>query len=325
MLVTGATGFVGTNLVRSLTCQGELVRILRRHTSNTFGLEGLPIQEYYGDLLDLCSVRNAVKGCTRIFHLAAPVHIGPFGGPSLRHTHLKGTDNLVRAALDEGVERFVFTSSGVTVGFGSRDCPATEQSNFDMADLRIPYIDVKKEAEEVVLDYVAAGLPAIIVNPGYIFGPWDKSPKLNQLLILAAKGRLIFYFEGGLSVVDVADVVKGHLLAMEHGTIGERYILSNQNVTYQEFFTILNAFVRKRPPRFRIPLSMLLAGGFVAEGLGKLLGLNPSFSSSVARLYSRGHYMSSEKASLQLGYSVTPIEHSLERTFSWLKQHGYTS
>jgi dihydroflavonol-4-reductase len=323
ILVIGATGFIGTNVVRELVERGESVRIFRRTSSNMLGLENLPFEEYFGDLLNPEAVRRAMKGCTRVFHLAAVVSLRPYETRHLSDIHIKGTNIVAQTALEEGVERFVYTSSGVTVGYNPGSKPATEANGVSLTHLGLPYVETKIKAEELVLQFFHKGLPAVIVNPGYTFGPWDKSPKLNQLLIMAAQGKLNFYFTGGLSVVNVADVAHGHLLAMDHGRLGERYILSNQNLTYQDFFTLLNAYVGRKPPKYRLPYPVMFTVGFFAETYGRIFRLNPQLSTGLARLYKINHYLSSEKAMQELHYTPRPLEDSLDKTFRWLREHNY--
>jgi dihydroflavonol-4-reductase len=323
ILVIGATGFLGTNLVRELHARGEAVRILRRPSSNMLGLEGQAREEVVADLFDPAALRQAMRGCRQVFHVAGGVSMSPFGGEQLRRVNVEGTAAVAAAALAEGVDRLVYTSSSVTIGYGSAGSPATEESPFNLGHLHMPYVDTKKEAEDRLLEQCRKGLPAVVVNPGYVFGPWDKAPKLNKLLIMAAQGKLSFYFGGGLSVVDVADVARGHILALERGRVGERYILSNLDLTYREFFTRVNAVVGRPPPKFKMVHPLLLGMGYGSQVLGKLFGFDPELSAGAARLYRLNHYLSSEKARRELGYATAPLEDSLRKTFDWLKEYKF--
>jgi dihydroflavonol-4-reductase len=325
ILVIGATGFIGTNLVRELVRQGERVRIFRRASSNMTGLENLPVDEHFGDLLDPESVRRAMRGCTHVYHLAAALSLGPFESKLLSDIHIRGTEIVSRAAIEEGVRRLVYTSSGVTVGYKPGDNPATESEGISMAGLGLPYIDTKIEAEKLILQFCRQGLPAVIVNPGYTFGPWDKTPKLNQFIIMASQGKLNFYFSGGLSVVDVADVVRGHMLALERGRPGERYILSNQDITYRDFFTLLNRCFGEKPPKYKLTYPVLYTAGLFAEIFGRILHFNPQLSTGAARLYTMNHYLSSDKAREELCYRPKPLEESIDATVTWLREHRYIS
>jgi dihydroflavonol-4-reductase len=322
ILVTGATGFIGTNLVRKLVEQGESVRILRREWSNMMGLEGLPIEQHLGNLRDYDSVRQAVKGCQRVYHLAALLKIAPFERERFRRTNVLGSENIARAALEEGVEKMVYTSSIAAVGYGTKENPATEETEFNLGRFKLPYIDTKRQGEEVILQYCDKGLSAVVVNPGYVFGPWDKRPGVNKFFEMAARGKLWFYIGGGLSIVEVDDVVQGHLLAMEKGRIGERYILSNENVTYLELLSSINAFIGKKPPKFKIPYPLLLMLGYLGDGFGKLFRFNPQVSSRIARFTKINHYVNSEKAKRELGFTTTPLAKSFKKTFDWLKEYS---
>ncbi len=323
ILVTGATGFIGTNLVRKLVNQGETVRILRRDWSNMLGLKGLAIEEHIGDIRDYQTVRKAVKGCKRIYHLAALLKIAPFERERFQKINVQGSENIALAALEEGIEKLVYTSSIAAIGFGTEKNPATEESEFNLGQFKLPYIDTKRSGEQKILEYCKSGLPAVVVNPGYVMGPWDKHPGLNKLLVLAARGKLWYYIGGGLSIVDVDDVVQGHILAMEKGQIGERYILSNENLTYKEFITMANEFSGKKPPKIKIPFLLTLITGYLAEAAGTLFRFNPGISSGIARMTSITHYVSSDKAKKEIGFTLTPLADTFKKTFDWLKEYKY--
>lgn len=320
ILVTGASGFIGTNLVKALVAQGQSVRILRREWSDMLGLRDVPLEEHIGDIRDFETVRQATADCSQVYHVAALLKIAPFERERFYRTNVLGTENVARAALETGVERMVHTSTIGTVGYGNESQPATEETQFNLGQFRLPYIDTKREAEELILRYHREeGLPVVVVNPGYVFGPWDRRPGLNRILELADQGKLWFYVEGGLSVVDVNDVAQGHLLAMERGRPGERYILSNQNLTYKEFLSMANEFVGHAPPKWKVPYSLLLALGFVGEALGRVFGFNPQISARVARMTRITHYVSAEKARRELGWNTTPLAESFARTFDWIR------
>lgn len=323
ILVTGATGFVGNNLVRELVRQGESVRILVRPSSQLRGLADLPIEMAKGDLMDLASLQQAMKGCRQVYHVASSIDLSPFKREQLYRVNVTGTKNVMCAAGEVSVDRLVYTSSAVTLGCGTTMMPISETSEYNLGWLNNPYIDSKKKAEELVLDFIGQGVPAVIINPGYIFGQWDFNPKLNKLLILAARGKLNFYFGGGLSVVDVADVVQGHLLAMKKGRVGERYIISNSNLTYKDFFSQINQQIGQPAPVIKFPTSLMIAMGRIAEFYGQLTHQEVSISSALSRLYNHYHYMSSEKAIKELGYKPQAIEKSLAEAFSWLAKHQF--
>lgn len=323
ILVTGATGFVGTNLVRELVRRGESVRILCRASSNLEGLVDLPIEQFIGDLLDQQSLQKAIKNCRQVYHVASLIEMSPYKRNELYDVNILGTEMVMRAALDEGVDRLVYTSSAVTLGYSTQEDPVTEESQYNFGWLENPYIESKKRAEDVVLAYSKRGVPAVIVNPGYIFGSWDKNPKLNKILILAAQSKLKFYFGGGLSVVDVADVVQGHLLAMEKGDVGERYIISNENLTYKDFMTLANQLTGKPPPCVKLPTWLMVMMGRLAETYGRFAQVEAPLSSSMARLYDVHHYMSSKKAIQELGYKPKSLKESLKLTLDWLEKHHY--
>jgi len=322
VLVTGATGLIGTNLVRRLISQGEAVRILVRTSSDLGGLEGLPLERRIGDIRDRDTVTQAAQGCSAIFHLAGSVDVTCTSLEKMRCVIVHGTEHVCRAAMDAGVGKVIYTSSCVTAGYGPDGQPATEKRGLPLASLKMPYVAAKVEAEARFLDYCTRGLPGVAVLPGYVFGPWDKHPKLNQLLIMAAAGKLNFYFSGGLSVVAVGDVARGHLLAWKHGRCGERYILSHRNLTYRDFFTLLNRVAGFPAPRWRLPGALLSGFGTAAELAARITHRAPPFTAAMARLYSLRHYVDSTKAKDDLGYTNADLEVSIARTYQWLYEHG---
>jgi len=322
ILVTGATGFIGTNLVRHLAGRGENVRIFVRGSSDRGGLEALSLDVCVGDIRDEEAVSRTVHGCRAVFHLAGSVEVTCTSLAMMRETIVTGTDNVCRAALAAGVEKVVYTSSCVTVGYGSLDQPATEEGGTSLASLGIPYVQAKVEAEARFRDYCAQGLPGVALLPGYIFGPWDKQPKLNQLLILAAQGKLNFYFTGGLNVVAVGDVVRGHVLALQRGQCGERYILSHRNMSYRDFFSLLNRIAGFPPPRWPLPPPLLIGFGSLAELAGRIVRRPVPITAGVARLYSLHHYVDSAKATREIGYTNDDLEGSIINAYRWLHEHG---
>lgn len=324
ILVTGATGLIGTNLVRELIAQHQQVRILRRFASNMQGLDGLSFEEHIGDIQDVRAVRAALKGCSEVYHLAAFVDLGRLATKKLYAVQVEGTRQVVYSAMEQGLKKMVYVSSGTTIGYKLNGV-ATESDSLPLLIECMPYLSTKMEAERVVLEACQKGLPAVLVNPGYTFGPWEKNPKVNKLFLLALRGVLKFYFHGGLSLVDARDVAQGCVLAMKYGRIGERYILSNENMTYRDFFTRLNAYVGRSPPFMPIPLPMGVVMGSCFEMIEKIFHIKPPLTMGMAHLYNLKHYLSSEKARLELHYSPRSIEESIAETFRWLVEHRASS
>ncbi|PZC48370.1 MAG: dihydroflavonol-4-reductase [Chloroflexi bacterium] len=273
-LVTGATGFIGAHVVRALLAQDDVeVRALVRSGSDTPALHGLPVQRLTGDLTDAASLRHALTGVDVLFHLAARYELAQSDHDLTMQTNVAGTIALMRAAIDAGLERVVYTSSTAAVGFADpHGVPADESRWLDPANAAGPYELSKLRAERALHALVhEEGLPAVIVNPTAPIGPLDLRPTPTGRLIRdAARGRLPGYMRSaGLNIVDVRDVAQGHVLAWRRGRIGERYILGHQdgNLTMAEIVTRAARAAGRRPPRLPVPYPLARAYAQIDERL----------------------------------------------------------
>lgn len=328
-LVTGGTGLVGLNVVRMLAARGERVRLLVRPAKKPrLGLADLAVEQAPGDVTDEASVRAAMRGVKRVYHIAALTYQGPWKSVrrQLEAVNVRGTEIVARAALEANVERLVYTSSTVAVAGGLPEAPATEESVWDLDGLA-PYYDTKREAELVMLSFVKQGLPAVVVNPGYMLGPWDVKPTSGTMLIEAAKqpyGIPLYPTGGGNSFTDVEDVARGHLLAMERGRVGERYVLAGHNLRYRDFFTLVNRSLGKPPPRLAFPRGLSAVLGPLFDGIGYFIPERmDNYNSSVMRSGHVGLCASSAKAVDELGYAISPLEGAIEKALAWFREYGY--
>lgn len=324
-LVTGATGLVGANVVRALLKEGVSVRVLVRRTSNDLALRGLPVARAEGDCLDLSSVKRAVKGCALVFHVAGEVYMGeePDRVQRMFRVNVEGTRNLCEAALQEGVEKFVYTSSASTIGRAKVADEKTDNAHIERDGM--PYAQSKKRGEEVVLEWVKKGLPAVVVNPTLMFGAWDVKPTSGRMLLLAKKAWIPFYPTGSANVIDVEDAAQGHLLAWKRGRVGERYILGCANITYRELLTKIARLVGKPPPvvpLFPLPTKALATAvsplrRFLPAELREVFSVR-----AIEESADRGE-VSSQKAIRELGLPQSSIDSALERAYQWLLEQGY--
>jgi dihydroflavonol-4-reductase len=328
-LVTGGTGLVGLNVVRMLAARGEDVRLLVRPSAKPrLGLDDLAVAQAPGDISDEASVRAAMRGVKRVYHIAALTYQGPWQSvrTQLERVNVGGTAIVARAALAAGVERLVYTSSTVAVASGLPESPATEESAWDLGGLA-PYYDTKRAAELVMLDYVKQGLPAVIVNPGYMLGAWDVKPTSGTMLIEAARSPLgipLYPTRGGNSFTDVEDVARGHLLAMEKGRVGERYVLAGHNLRYRAFFTLVNRMLGKPPARLAFPRGVSAVLGPLFDGIGHFIPERmDNYNSSVMRSGHVGLCASSGKAVRELGYAISPLEGAIEKALAWFRAQRY--
>ena len=324
-LVTGGSGFLGVNLVRMLVAAGERVRVLVRKHSSRIGLDSELIDFVHGDITDAASLTEAMRGCRRVYHLAAWVQLSPWGNETARRVNVEGTRCVCAAALELGIERLIHTSSIATMATGTLEAPADERTPWNLGDLQVPYYQTKREAEAVVQDHVAKGLDAVIVNPTYLVGPWDIKPSAGRMLIQVAMRRLRFYpRRGGINYVDVRQAAAGHMLAMDRGQAGERYILGGENLSFAAFLTRAAALAGVPAPRVALPYALMYpfaAGGSMAGRVWPNAFRDVNLC--VLRSASLEHYVHSEKARRELGFDVTGVDRAIGDAIAWFREHGY--
>jgi len=320
VLVTGATGLLGNNLVRELLSHGEHVRVLLRKTSSMLPLEGLDVEVCYGDVRDSTSVETACSGVDLVVHAAAYVYLGVRHADLVHSVNVGGTRNVTRAALSNEI-KMIFVSSVSALGAGSRVHPADEESQCD--GVQMPYFQSKRKAEAVVMEYVRKGLYAPIVNPGYMFGPRDWKPSSGKLLLTAGTRFIPQYPRGGVNFCDVRDVVDGILLVIERGSSGRRYILGGENLSYKELFRTFSDVTGIRRPLAPLgPVIKAIIGGY-GDLWEYLTGNELNVNSSILSVADLPLYYSSTRAEKELGYRHRPVREAVASTWSWFKEHGY--
>lgn len=325
VLVTGATGFIGGNLARALWRRGYEVRALVRPGSNTLTIDDTGIQQVVGDILDPPSVGRSMEGCQGVFHCAAAYTFWARDRRTTYRTNVDGTANVLEEARTAGVSRVVYTSTVSTVGLPAAGL-GTEDTPLDPHHLVGAYKKSKYQAEQVALKLAVAGLPVVVVNPTAPVGPWDVKPTPTGRMVLDfLLGRIPAYLSTGMNLVDVEDVAEGHILALEKGRPGQRYLLGNRNVSLKEIFTVLQSVTGRRAPRWRVPFWLALGVGYVDEGIeGGLLRREPRVPLEALRVAKTPMYVSCQKAITELGLPQSPVEAALERAVRWFTDHGYT-
>ncbi|MDR3439304.1 hopanoid-associated sugar epimerase [Telmatospirillum sp.] len=323
-LVTGATGFVGSAVVRTLLAAGHTVRVLVRKGSNRRNLADLDVHVVEGDLENPHSLKTAVAGCQFLFHVAADYRLWVRDPAAMLRTNVEGTRSLMRAAVDAGATRVVYTSSVATLGH-RLDGPADETTPSTLADMPGAYKRSKFLAEEEVRRMIAKeGLPAVIVNPSTPIGPGDIKPTpTGRLIVEAASGKIPAYVDTGLNVVHVDDVAAGHLLALEKGTIGERYVLGGDDLPLAEILAIIARTAGRRPPSIRLPRLPLYPLAIVAEAWGRISGREPMLTLDGLKMAKWHMWFSSAKAEQVLGYRHRPAEQAINDAYQWFRQAGY--
>lgn len=323
-LVTGATGFVGANIVRSLLDADETVRVLARRGSTTRNIDGLPVDIAYGDLRDAASLRSALQGCHTLYHAAADYRLWTPQVDEVYAINVDGTANLLQAALENGLQRVVYTSSVATLAASPDGTPVDETQPLPLEAAVGHYKRSKILAEQQAMRLCEQGLPLVIVHPSAPVGPWDVKPTpTGKIVVDFLRGKMPAYLDTGLNMVDVRDVAQGHLLAARHGKIGERYILGHRNLSLRAILEQLAEVSGRRAPRVRIPYGIALAAGYVSEGLATLTRRPPAVPLVGVRLARYPMYFTAQKAVRELGLPQSPIREALRQAVQWFREHGY--
>jgi dihydroflavonol-4-reductase len=322
-LVTGATGFVGSAVARALSRAGWQVRVLVREASDRRNLRPLTAEIAIGDLLDESSIREALRDCDALFHVAADYRLGAARAQQLYRTNVEGTRNTLDAAARMKIARIVYTSSVATVGLPGDGSPGREDTAVALSDMIGHYKRSKFLAEQLVRERAGGGAPVIIVNPSTPVGPGDLKPTPTGRMVLdAALGRMPAYVDTGLNIVHVDDVAAGHLRALERGRIGERYILGGEDLTLREILVHIGRLVGRKPPSIRLPHAVLLPLAIGAETFARLTGTEARATVESVRMARKHMYYSSDKAVRELGYSWRAPTAAFEDAIAWFREQG---
>jgi dihydroflavonol-4-reductase len=321
-LITGATGFVGNNVARLLVQRGEAVRVLVRAGADLKPFADLAVETVHGDVRNAADVEHALIGAKQVVHCAGQVHIGWSRLPEQRAVNVDGTRNVVEAALHHSA-RMVHVSSIDALGVRTLDL-ASDENTPPNGEVPCPYVVTKREAEQVVLDCVARGLDAVIVNPGFMLGPWDWKPSSGKMLLKIATGWGMLAPPGANSYCDVRDVAAGIVAALQSGRTGQRYILAGKSLTYMEALRIFAPITGQRPPfRTAIKPTIRLIG-YVGDLLAWITGRESDVNSAATEMSLLPKNFSSARAAAELGYHTRDVEQSAADAWAWLKQYGYT-
>ena len=322
-LVTGATGFIGANLVEALGQRGWRVRALHRAASSLKALAGLAYESAIGDVTEPASLAPAMRDVDVVFHVAAVADYWRSDPSRLMQVNVEGTRNVLRAAREAGVRRVVFTSSCAALGQPPFGQAIDERAQFNLRPDDFPYGYSKYLAEQVCQEFVRAGLDVVIVNPAVVFGPRDVNLVSSSLVIAAARRGLPFALPGGVSAIDVADACAGHIAAAERGRTGERYILTAENLSYQQLFTMLAEVVGRPCPRLILPRWVFWVAAPMVGFARDRLGVRLPVSSEQVRFAAETFWFDASKARCELGLTPRPVREAIQRTYDWYVAHGY--
>jgi dihydroflavonol-4-reductase len=324
-LITGANGFVGSAVLRHLLEDGHEVRALVRPGSNRTNLENLPVEIVDGDLIDSSSLKKAVSCCDYLFHVAADYRLWIPDPDLMYQTNVAGKRHLMQHAAEAGVKKIVYTSSVATLGINPDRSPANETTSVSLANMIGHYKRSKYLAEEEVHKLVATHkLPATIVNPSTPIGPRDIKPTpTGRIIVDCLSGRIPAYVDTGLNIAHVDDVARGHLLALEKGEIGERYILGGEDMSLKSILELICEIGHRKPPRISIPHNLILPIAKLIEIWAGFTGLEPLTTVDGIRMAKKHMFFSSAKAVEKLGYESRPAREAIEDAINWFLDNNY--
>jgi dihydroflavonol-4-reductase len=326
VLVTGATGFLGASLVRQLLDRGEAVRVTARKGSDRRNIAGLDVDVVEADLADVATLAPACQGISALYHCAADYRLWVRNPEAMLRTNVDGSVALIRAAAAAGAARIVYTSSVAALGINKNGMPGDETTPSTLADMVGMYKRSKFLAEKAMRDLVKTEkAPVVIVNPSTPIGPRDIKPTpTGRIIVEAANGKMPAFVQTGLNIAHVDDVARGHILAFDHGRIGERYILGGEDLTLEQILQIVCAAVGRKAPTVKLPIAAVLPIAFIAEFAARLWPKWEPFATvDGVKMARKMMYFSSAKAVAELGYTCRPATEALQDAVVWFRTHNY--
>ena len=325
VFITGATGFVGAHVARKYASEGASLRLLTRQTSRLDALEGLDAETVVGDLREPEKLRSALTGCDALVHVAADYRLWVRDPQQMYAANVDGTRELLRLARETGVQRVVYTSSVATMGFKSDGTIVDEDSPVSLADMIGHYKRSKFLGEQEAIKAAKAGQYVMILNPTTPIGPGDAKPTpTGRIVVDFLNKKFPAYVDTGLNLVDVSEVARMHVEALDHGTPGERYILGGENLTIKQILDRMSAITGLPSPTMKVPHFVAMAFAFFDETFtGKMLGKEPRATVEAVRMGKKMMFATSAKAERELGFKVLPIYNALRSAIEWFVANEY--
>ncbi|HXE09317.1 MAG TPA: hopanoid-associated sugar epimerase [Acidobacteriaceae bacterium] len=325
VFLTGATGFVGSHVARAYAAAGADLRLLTRSTSSQKAIEGLNAEVVVGDLREPENLRTALRGCDALVHVAADYRLWVRDPKAMYAANVDGTRELLRIAREEGVAKAVYTSSVATMGFKADGTIVDEATPVSIADMIGHYKRSKFIAEQEAIAAARAGQHVMVLNPTTPIGPGDAKPTPTGRIIVDFLNRKFpAYVDTGLNLVDVDEVARMHLAALERGMPGERYILGGENLTLKQILDRMSAITGLPSPTMKVPHAVAMAFAFFDETItGKLRGKEPRATVEAVRMGKKYMFASSAKAERDLGFKVLPVYNALRAAIEWFTANGY--
>jgi dihydroflavonol-4-reductase len=317
ILVTGASGFIGRNLVPRLVELGHNVNTFGRTKILPASISRFNLNHYCGDITDYQAVADAVQNMDIVFHLAGLVSYRKKDLDKIYTINVTGTSNVMQACLDYKIKRVIHTSSVAAMGIPPAGTIGNETIDYNLSNLGLSYCDTKHLGEQEVMKRVKRGLPAVILNPGIIFGEGDTHPHHHAIFAAMSKGRMLGVPPGGIPFSDINDVVDAHINCIQEGKIGERYVLVNANLSFKDASRLFASIYNVRAALFEIPGPLLVSLGNLVEKISPLFGIDPPVTRQGAWLTQHKIFFSSSKAQNEIDFQPTPFAETIRRTSSY--------
>jgi len=325
VFLTGSTGFVGSHVARTYAAEGAELRLLTRTTSDLAAIEGLAAEVVVGDLRQPESLRKALRGCDALVHVAADYRLWVRDPKEMYAANVDGTCELLRLAREEGIAKVVYTSSVATMGFKTDGTIVDESTPVSLAEMIGVYKRSKFLAEQEAIAAARAGQHVMVLNPTTPIGAGDRKPTPTGRIVVDFLNRKFpAYVDTGLNLVDVAEVARMHVVALERGVPGERYILGGENLTLKQILDRMSAITGLPSPKHKVPHAVAMAFAFFDETItGKLRGKEPRATVEAVRMGRKFMFASSAKAERELGFRVLPIYNAMRAAIEWFVANGY--
>lgn len=321
ILITGANGFLGANLVRMLSKEYE-VRIIVRQNANLEALEGLELDIIYGNIDEAQDVSKAVIGCHYVIHSASITEQTGITFEQYERINVNATKHIVNACLEQKIEKLIYVSTANTIGPGSMNEPGTELNGFSYFKANSGYINSKYLAQQFVLEQVLQKkLPAVVVNPTFMLGTYDPKPSSGKIILYGLRKKLLFYPPGGKNFVHIQDVCHGIINALESGKTGNCYLLAGENLSYKHFFKTLNKISGQHPLMIKIPSFVLKFGGSFSYFIEKINKKPQRLTPSTAYLLCQNNYYSGNKSERELGVKYKTTHEAISDAYTWFKKN----
>ena len=325
VFLTGSTGFVGSHVARAYAAAGAELRLLTRKTSRLAAIEGIAAEVVVGDLRQPEGLRTAVRGCDALVHVAADYRLWVRDPQEMYAANVDGTRELLRLAREEGVAKVVYTSSVATMGFQVDGTIVDETTPVSLEDMIGPYKRSKFMAEQEAIAAARAGQHVMILNPTTPIGAGDAKPTPTGRIVVDFLNRKFpAYVDTGLNLVDVSEIARMNVVALERGTPGERYILGGENLSLKQILDRMSAITGLPSPTMKVPHTVALVFAFFDETItGRLLGKEPRATVEEVRMSRKQMFALSAKAERDLGFRVLPVYNALRAAIEWYVANGY--